>query len=166
MTTGLDEARPPATFRRMPDEQPDRLNRFIEAQSQTYAGALAELESGRKHGHWMWFVFPQLRGLGQSATAQHYGIADLAEARAYLADPVLGPRFDRCCDALARWTGQRSAAAILGEIDAMKLRSSLTLFEVASAGDPVRSACCAALIDGFFGMQRDSLTLALLGQTS
>ena len=104
----------------MPD-----LARFRDAQAPVYATALAELAAGAKRSHWMWFVFPQLRALGRSATAQRYGIADLAEARAYLADPVLGPRLTQCAEALRAHAGT-PPEAILGPVDALKLRSSAT----------------------------------------
>jgi uncharacterized protein (DUF1810 family) len=114
------------------------LDRFVSAQNSggTYARALAELRAGRKTGHWMWFIFPQIAGLGHSAMAQAYAISDLAEARAYLAHPVLGPRLRECVEAIGAHTG-RSAEQIMGGIDAMKLRSSLTLFARADAGEPM-----------------------------
>ncbi len=104
------------------------LERFVSAQSGgIFDQALAELRAGRKTSHWMWFVFPQIAGLGRSAMAQAYAIADLTEARAYLAHPVLGPRLQECVEAVGAHTG-RSADQIMGGIDALKLRSSLTLF--------------------------------------
>jgi uncharacterized protein (DUF1810 family) len=105
------------------------LERFVEAQDQggTYERALAELRAGRKTSHWMWFVFPQIAGLGQSAMSQRYAIESLKEARAYLKHPVLGPRLVECTQALLDHDGL-SAREILGEIDAVKLRSSMTLF--------------------------------------
>jgi uncharacterized protein (DUF1810 family) len=133
------------------------LERFVAAQDGVYPQALAELRGGRKHGHWMWFVFPQLAGLGRSATARFYAIASAAEARAYLAHPLLGPRLAECARALLAHRARR-AEAILGPIDAMKLRSSMTLFE-AVAGDP---APFAAVLDAFFGGERDAATLGLL----
>jgi len=132
------------------------LDRFVRAQETTWAGALGELRAGAKHGHWMWFVFPQLAGLGHSSTARHYAIADPAEARAYLAHPVLGPRLVEATQALLAHR-ERPPDAILGSIDAMKLRSSLTLFE-AAGGDPI----FAEALDAFYGGKRDPLTLALL----
>ena len=103
------------------------LDRFVEAQAPVYAQALAELRSGRKASHWMWFVFPQLRGLGRSAAAQHYGISSAAEARAYLNHQLLGPRLLECTQAvLAHRNGQ--AEGIFGPVDAMKVRSSMTWF--------------------------------------
>ena len=134
------------------------LSRFHQAQAETYETALAELTAGAKVSHWMWFIFPQLRGLGRSATAQYYGISGLDEARAYLADPVLGPRLRACAEALLAHQGA-AAEAILGPVDAMKLRSSATLFEAAGGG-----AAFAALLDGFHGGRRCTRTLEVLAQ--
>ncbi len=106
---------------------PFDLERFITAQGGTYEQAAAELRRGQKAGHWMWFVFPQIAGLGQSATSKRYAISSLSEARAYLADPVLGPRLRECASILLRLSG-RTAVQIFGGIDAQKLRSSMTLF--------------------------------------
>jgi uncharacterized protein (DUF1810 family) len=105
------------------------LERFITAQDSggTYQHAVAELRKGRKTSHWMWFIFPQIAGLGRSAMAQAYAIDNLAEAQAYLAHPVLGPRLVECAELVASHRG-RSAEQIFGGIDAMKLRSSMTLF--------------------------------------
>ena len=105
------------------------MQRFVDAQNRAhvYERALAELRAGRKRSHWMWFVFPQLVELGRSPMARTYGIASLAEARAYLAHPVLGPRLRDCARALTELAG-RSASEILGDVDAVKLRSSMTLF--------------------------------------
>ncbi|SEJ68797.1 Uncharacterized protein, DUF1810 family [Sphingomonas sp. OV641] len=136
---------------------PFDLARFVEAQEHSYADALAELRRGRKTSHWMWFVFPQLRDLGQSPTAKHFGIASLAEARAYLAHPLLGPRLIAACEALIGATGD--ATAILGGVDAMKLRSSMTLF-AAAADDP---APFTAVLSRFFNGEGDRLTIDLLG---
>ena len=133
----------------------DPLERFVAAQSQVYPRALAELRSGEKRSHWMWFVFPQIAGLGQSAMARRYALADLAEAEAYLAHPLLGPRLEACTDAMLGWAGRRTAAAILGAVDALKFRSSMTLFELAGS-DPR----FARALDGFCKGQRDPLTLA------
>ena len=115
----------------------DGLERFVVAQAGPYAQALAELVAGRKRTHWMWFVFPQLRGLGASAMAQRYGIADLDEARRYVAHPLLGPRLLACCRALLDLGGGASAPGaleVLGSPDDLKLRSSMTLFARASPG--------------------------------
>ena len=131
--------------------------RFIEAQTPVWDSVLAELRAGRKATHWMWFVFPQLTDLGRSATAKRFGLADAAEARAYAADPVLGARLR---DALAAATasGETDPAALFGPVDAMKFRSSLTLFAEAAA-DP---APYLAALDRFFGGRKDAATLVLL----
>jgi uncharacterized protein (DUF1810 family) len=104
-----------------------RLDRFIEAQAPVYAQALAELRAGQKQSHWMWFIFPQIAGLGQSPMSRTYAIQTLAEARAYLAHPVLGARLRECCQAVMNVRG-KSAEDIFGAVDAMKFRSCLTLF--------------------------------------
>lgn len=134
------------------------LARFVSAQEKSYSQALAEIRSGRKESHWMWFVFPQLRGLGRSAMAERYGLAGLAEARAYLGHPVLGPRLAEMSRAMRDRPGS-DADAVLGAVDAMKLRSCATLFE-AAGGDEV----FAALLDTFFGGARCPITLRLLRQ--
>lgn len=139
-----------------PAPDPFDLARFVSAQENSHADAVAELRRGRKTSHWMWFIFPQLRALGRSATAQHYGIASLAEAEAYLRHPLLAERLAEACDALLAATG--SAEAILGPVDAMKLRSSMTLF-AAAADDPARFE---AVLARFFDGQPDAATLALL----
>jgi len=133
------------------------LQRFVDAQEGTFRTALDELKAGSKGGHWMWFIFPQLAGLGRSPTAQHYGIECLDEARGYLADPVLGPRLRQCAEALLPWTGRRSAEQIFGTVDAMKLRSCLTLFDQV---EPY--GIFAAALAGFFAGDADQRTLALL----
>lgn len=133
------------------------LDRFVLAQEDTYADALAELRAGLKQSHWMWFVLPQLRGLGRSATAQRFGLADGNEARAYLQHPVLGARPVTCVEALLAHRG-KPAAAILGEVDAMKLRSCLTLFQAVAPHQPVFAEALAA----FFGGRPDPHTLQLL----
>lgn len=130
------------------------LDRFVTAQEGSYTAALAELRQGHKTSHWMWYVFPQLRGLGHSPTAQHFGIASLDEARAYLAHPVLGPRLLEASAAMGAASG---SAGILGPVDAMKLRSSMTLFALAAA-DP---APFRAILDRFFDGP-DPATHALL----
>jgi uncharacterized protein (DUF1810 family) len=132
------------------------LARFVEAQAPVYAAALAELKRGRKESHWMWFVFPQLAGLGRSAMAQYYAIGSLAEARAYLGHPLLGPRLIECTEAIIAHR-DLTAEAIFGPVDAMKLRSSLTLFEAAGAPEPFGAA-----LHLFFGGVRDAATLGLL----
>jgi uncharacterized protein (DUF1810 family) len=135
---------------------PYNLRRFVDAQDGVFERALGELRAGRKQSHWMWFIFPQLAGLGRSSTAQYYGIHSIGEARAYLDHPVLGPRLRRSAEALLRWIGELSPEEILGPIDAIKLKSSLTLFDRLEPG----SAFEAGL--GFFEGQRDERTLALL----
>lgn len=135
------------------------LDRFVAAQEGVHARALAELRRGRKEGHWMWFVFPQVAGLGRSAAARFYALAGLAEARAYLAHPLLGPRLVEATEAVTAAPG--AADAVLGPVDAVKLRSSMTLFEAAAAdgGDP---APFRAALDRFFGGERDGETLRRL----
>ena len=131
------------------------LERFVQAQQDVYEAARAELAAGRKRTHWMWFVFPQLAGLGSSPTARHYAIADLAEARAYLAHPVLGPRLLDCARLLLGH--DESAERILGRPDDLKLRSSMTLFaEAADDPRPFRQ-----VLDHFYDGP-DERTLALL----
>ena len=134
------------------------LKRFVEAQSSTFEEAIAELRAGLKQSHWMWFVFPQLAGLGRSPTARYYGIRSLDEAKAYLSHPLLAPRLIECVAAILPWAGQRSAEQILGSTDALKLRSSLTLFEAAS-DEPL----FARALDQFFAGGRDPASLQLLG---
>ena len=136
---------------------PHNLQRFVDAQDGVIDTALVELRRGRKDSHWMWFVFPQLAGLGRSPTAQFYGIASLEEARAYLDHPLLGPRLTQCVEALLPWAGQRGVEDILGPVDAMKLRSSLTLFEAASS-EPLFGQA----LDAFFSGERDERTLEML----
>ncbi|MBZ9648106.1 DUF1810 domain-containing protein [Sphingobium sp. 3R8] len=138
---------------------PYNLSRFLAAQQSTYAAALAELRQGRKTSHWMWFIFPQMAGLGRSSTAQHYAIASLDEARAYLEHPNLGDRLRECVRTLESLPHGSSAAGVLGEVDAMKLRSSLTLFEAAGGGD-----LFSAALDRWFGGVRDDATLQLLAR--
>lgn len=139
-----------------PASDPFDLARFVSAQENSHADAVAELRRGRKTSHWMWFIFPQLRALGRSATAQHYGITSLAEAEAYLRHPLLAARLAEACDTLLAANG--SAEAILGAVDAMKLRSSMTLF-AAATDDPARFE---AVLARFFDGQPDAATLALL----
>ncbi len=131
------------------------LDRFVAAQEATYAQALAEIRQGAKRSHWMWFIFPQLAGLGQSAMARRYAIASLEEARAYLEHPVLGPRYLACVAALQA-LARKEAEAVFGPVDALKLRSSLTLFAQASDDPAIRAALAA-----WFGRD-DPATLQLL----
>lgn len=125
---------------------PHDLRRFVEAQAAT-PGFLDELRAGRKTSHWMWFVFPQIAGLGRSAMAAKYAIASLDEARAYLAHPVLGPRLHACVAAINAFD-DRDAEAIFGSVDAMKLHSSLTLFARAAPGDPAFVEALRRYFDG------------------
>jgi uncharacterized protein (DUF1810 family) len=136
------------------------LDRFVRAQDErgTYDRALAELRAGRKNSHWMWFVFPQVAGLGHSPTAQAYAIADLAEARAYLHHDVLGPRLLECCRALLDLGDDHTAERVLGGTDAMKLRSSMTLFALADPDEPTFEEVLARFFDG----EPDERTPALL----
>lgn len=134
----------------------DDLARFVDAQEGVIDAVRAELRAGRKRSHWMWFVFPQLKGLGLSATAQHYGIASLDEARAFLAHPVLGPRLRECC-ALMLAVPRRSAHEILGSPDDLKFRSCLTLFALAAPEEPVFRAGLGRFYQG----QPDPRTQAL-----
>lgn len=136
----------------MPSD-PFRLQRFVEAQAPVWDDVLAQLRAGRKQTHWMWFVFPQLATLGRSSTAKFYGLAGADEARAYLQHPLLGPRLVECCQLLMALPGC-SAEAVFGAVDAMKLRSCLTLFEAADPGQPVFARC----LSKYFGGQRDPAT--------
>ena len=137
------------------------LERFVAAQEYVFDDALAELRRGRKTGHWIWFVLPQIAGLGRSEMARHFAIRDLAEARAYLAHPLLGRRLVAAAEAVLGWAGKRSAEEMLGGIDAVKLRSSATLFEAAGGG-----AVFTALIEAFYGGERDAATLRRLAANS
>ena len=130
-----------------PEEDPFDLARFVHAQQGAYARALAELREGSKRSHWIWYVLPQLRGLGTSAMAERYGLSGLAEARAYLAHPVLGPRLHECVAAMLSHPG-RSAPDILGEVDALKLRSCLTLFARADSPGSVLERALAYFYPG------------------
>jgi uncharacterized protein (DUF1810 family) len=134
------------------------VERFLDAQEPICGQVVEELRRGRKTGHWMWFVFPQLRGLGRSPTAQFYGLASADEARAYLAQPVLGQRLRQCVDLVLAVDG-RSVHDIFGSPDDLKLRSSLTLFDHVAPHDPVFGRA----LDRLFGGVRDDRTLALLG---
>ncbi|HEU4675766.1 MAG TPA: DUF1810 domain-containing protein [Motilibacteraceae bacterium] len=134
------------------------LQRFLDAQDDgTYADALAELRAGRKRSHWMWFVFPQLRGLGHSPTSVHFGITGLPEAAAYLAHPVLGPRLLECCRALLDLPAD-DPEAVLGSIDALKLHSSVTLFAAAAPDQSV----FADVLARYFQGRSDEQTVRLL----
>lgn len=141
---------------------PYRLERFVAAQDRggTYPRALAQLRAGRKAGHWIWFVFPQVAGLGFSAMTREYAISSLAEARAYLAHPVLGGRLAECAGALLAVEG-KDAEDILGPVDAMKVRSSMTLFAAAAAAAPA-GAVFAQVLDRYYGGIPDEATVARL----
>ena len=143
----------------MENHDPYKLERFIEAQASNYEDALAELHAGSKQTHWSWYVFPQVRGLGSSPTSVRYAISSLAEARAYLAHPVLGLRLRECLNAML---GQRglSASQILGDIDAQKFRSCLTLFLQAAPDEGVFSDALKKYFDGV----PDAKTIAILGR--
>jgi uncharacterized protein (DUF1810 family) len=135
------------------------LARFVDAQRTGYDRALAEIANGRKHSHWMWYVFPQIEGLGFSATSRKYAIRSLAEAEAYLRDAVLGPRLVACANAALEVEG-RSAREIFGSPDDLKLRSSATLFaEVSPAGSVFHR-----VLDKYFGGEPDKETLRILAQ--
>jgi uncharacterized protein (DUF1810 family) len=136
------------------------LQRFRAAQDGggTYERALQELRAGRKTSHWMWFVFPQIEGLGRSPTARHYAISSLEEARAYLADATLGARLRESARALAELDGERSAEEVLGPVDALKLRSSMTLFARAAPDESL----FAQVLDRYFGGVADDATDRLL----
>ncbi|WP_267423950.1 DUF1810 domain-containing protein [Methylobacterium sp. GC_Met_2] len=140
-------------------DDPYDLGRFVAAQADVYPRALAELEAGQKRSHWMWFIFPQIAGLGSSPMAQRYAISSLDEALAYLAHPTLGARLRACTAAVNRVSG-RSAHAIFGSPDDMKFRSSMTLFGDAAPGEP----CFAEALATYFGAEPDTLTLARLGK--
>jgi uncharacterized protein (DUF1810 family) len=135
------------------------LQRFVDAQDSggTYDAALRELRAGRKTSHWMWFVLPQVAGLGRSETASYYALSGLEHARAYVAHPVLGPRLRECAQALLALE-QSDPAAVLGPVDAQKLRSSMTLFALAAPDEPV----FGQVLDRCFGGERDPLTERLV----
>ena len=140
-------------------DDPFHLRRFLDAQDSggTYEHALAELRAGAKRSHWMWFVFPQVAGLGRSPTAQHFAVSGLAEARAYLAHPVLGPRLVECARALTG-LGTADPVTVLGPVDAQKLRSSMTLFLRASADEDLFQR----VLDRWYGGEPDRATDRLL----
>ncbi len=136
---------------------PFNLGRFLSAQAKTYPQALTELERGQKQSHWMWYIFPQIHGLGLSQTSRHYAIKNIAEARAYLEHPVLGPRLLSCVDAVLRVEG-RTAAQIFGSPDDLKLKSCATLFTCVGPAGGVFDR----LLQKYYGGHRDAKTLALL----
>lgn len=130
-------------------DDPYKLKRFLDAQNRsgTYETVVSELRRGQKMGHWMWFIFPQVTGLGRSHMAQEFAISSVAEAQAYLRHPVLGPRLRECAQILLGIDG-KSAREILGGIDAVKLRSSMTLFMSAEPAEPVFREVLAKFFDG------------------
>jgi uncharacterized protein (DUF1810 family) len=135
------------------------LERFVEAQAPVFGSVIEELTAGRKRSHWMWFVFPQLKGLGRSPTADFYGIASLGQAQAYWRHPLLGPRLKRCAG-LVLAAAPKSAAQIFGSPDDLKLRSCMTLFDPASGGEPV----FRQVLERFFDGEPDPRTLAIVGR--
>jgi uncharacterized protein (DUF1810 family) len=139
------------------DDDPHDLERFLHAQARDYVRALDEIGNGRKRSHWMWYIFPQLAGLGVSATARRYAIRSAAEAHAYLRHPLLGARLLECAQATLDVEG-RSAHEIFGSPDDLKLRSCATLFAVVSPEDSVFHR----LLDRYYGGERDMRTIALL----
>ena len=134
------------------------LDRFLDAQRGDYAAALAEVRRGRKTSHWMWYIFPQIAGLGQSSTARYYSIRDLEEAREYYAHPVLGQRLREISGVLLELRGS-DPVAVFGGIDSMKLKSSMTLFAVTAPDDPLFQQ----VLDKYYGGEQDALTLRILG---
>jgi uncharacterized protein (DUF1810 family) len=143
----------------MPDNDPYELARFVTAQQPVYETVVRELQSGYKLSHWMWFVFPQLDGLGQSPASRYYAIQSAAEARAYVRHPVLGPRLLECCSILLT-IQSKSASDIFGFPDDMKLQSCMTLFGSLEEPDPVFDR----VLGKYYGGQRDQRTLDLLGR--
>lgn len=136
------------------------LNRFIERQKEDYPTALKEIQNGRKESHWMWWIFPQLKGLGFSYTSMEYGIADLEEAKAYLQNPYLHSNLVTICNALLQLESN-DAGLVMGYPDDLKLCSSMTLFDCAGPDEPV----FGQVIDKFFGGKRDERTIQMLGKT-
>jgi uncharacterized protein (DUF1810 family) len=141
-------------------EDPFDLQRFVEAQNPVIDGVIDELRAGRKRSHWMWFVFPQLRGLGATPMAEKYGIGSREEAAAYLAHDVLGPRLRRCAQ-LVTQSGAVTASAFMGSVDALKLSSSMTLF--AEVADDDRDF--TAVLDKYYAGRRDGQTLRMLASS-
>lgn len=139
-------------------EDPHNLNRFLQAQQEDFESALTEIRNGKKRTHWMWFIFPQLDGLAFSSTSKFYAIKSIDEAKAYLAHPVLGPRLHECAEA-AVGVEERSATAIFGSPDDLKLRSCATLFACVSPP----SSVFERLLEKYYEGQRDQKTLRLLG---
>jgi uncharacterized protein (DUF1810 family) len=145
----------------MHEADPHNLQRFINAQESDYESALAEIKRGQKRSHWIWYIFPQIAGLGFSATSQRYSIKSMAEARAYLAHPILGSRLIECAEA-ALGVENRTARQIFGSPDDLKLRSCATLFAVVSPSGSVFHR----LLEKYFGGEQDIKTLGLIGMDS
>ncbi|MGI6217261.1 MAG: DUF1810 domain-containing protein [Coriobacteriales bacterium] len=145
----------------MSDNDTYNLKRFLDAQQGDYEQALSEIRSGRKRSHWIWYVFPQLEDLGRSGTAKYYGISGAEEARAYLADPVLGARLREISAALLT-LDENNPSRVMGYPDDLKLRSCMTLFDAVSDGNEEDSVF-SAVLDKFYGGEPDSKTLHLLG---
>lgn len=137
-------------------EDKHNLSRFLKAQENAYPIALKELQEGRKRSHWMWYIFPQLKHLGRSYNSKFYGISGIEEAAAYLQHPILGPRLREVSETILNLSGN-DAEAIFGSVDAMKLRSSMTLFDLVSPNDIFAQA-----LDKFFYGQRDNSTIRIL----
>ena len=135
------------------------LNRFLGAQESFYADALKEIKRGYKESHWIWFIFPQMRGLGRSPMAENYGIKSIEEAHAYLEEPILKKRLIEISSALLKHKGKSTAYEILGTLDAIKVRSSMTLFD-----HVMPNAIFADVLDAFYNGERDVMTLELLKQ--
>lgn len=143
-------------------DDPFELSRFLSAQEGgVYSRALDELKRGSKRSHWMWFIFPQIAGLGSSATSRHYAIRSAGEARAYLAHPELGARLRECASTLLSLEG-RSASQVFGYPDDLKLKSSMTLFEAVSE----EGSLFSRVLEKYYGGERDAATLGLLGHGS
>ena len=142
------------------EKDPWSLSRFVEAQAPVYERVCNELAAGRKQSHWMWFVFPQLKALGRSHTAQHYGIADAQEAKAYWQHPLLGPRLVQCAE-LVLAVPNRTAHDIFGSPDDLKLRSSMTLFAAVAP----EAKAFQAVIERYYDGRPDAATVDLLGPT-
>lgn len=134
------------------------LSRFTKAHQLFYEGALAEIKRGKKVNHWIWYIFPQMKGLGRSSMSEYYGIRSLDEAKAYLADPVLGQHLIECCEALLS-LDTNHAAAVMGYTDALKLKSSMTLFDAVSDSSDIFQK----VLEKYFDGRKDPLTLRLLG---
>lgn len=142
------------------ENQKTTLMRFLDAQNKMYLTAFSEIEKGKKETHWMWFVFPQIKGLGHSDTAKYYAIANLKEAQDFLQHPILGRHLIEISTLLLRWK-QKSAEAIFGDLDALKLRSSMTLFSQIENADTIFQE----VLDVYFSGQFDSLTLSIINST-